>query len=191
MGVKITKETVIISFDTSTTSSGYAVFKLDNKNNISLDSYGCLQLNEKDTEKRINDMVVCLLYRLNLVKPNYVVIEKPPYKKDPNTLVLLSEIIGAVRAWAIANNCDYKEYAVARWRKIVKEENETVPKLRELCKEWDIKKVHTLFNLDVNDDVADAILIGYARIREMLGIVVIDESKKTKRKKTKKKKEDE
>lgn len=154
----------MVSFDTSTTSSGWALYT-----NAKLTDYGTILHKEKNTtiEDRMNMMIVDILTLLNEVHPLIVVIERPPFKADPRTLTFLSEIVGAVRAWAILNEADYVEYTPSQWRSLVKEKEEALPVGRDNAKQWDIQKVREIFNIqDISDDPADAILLGLARINE-------------------------
>lgn len=154
----------MMAFDTSTTSSGWALYT-----NAKLTDYSTIVHKEKNTsiEERMNMMIVDILSLLDNVKPLIVVIERPPFKADPKTLTFLSEIVGAVRAWAILNSADYVEYTPSQWRSLVKEKGESLPVGRENLKKWDIEKAHELFHLvDIADDPADAVLLGLARINE-------------------------
>lgn len=154
----------MMSFDTSTTSSGWALYT-----NAKLTDYGTILHKEKNTtiENRMNMMIADILLLLNKVRPLIVVIERPPFKADPKTLTFLSEIIGAVRAWAILNEADYVEYTPSQWRSLVKEKEEALPTGRDNAKQWDIQKVSDIFDIqDVSDDLADAVLLGLARINE-------------------------
>lgn len=157
----------VASFDTSTTSSGYAAFTMDEDSYSFIDS-GVIKQKNKDVDLRVNDMIASILYKLNEYHPEIVVVEKPPYKNDPSTLIYLSEIVGAIRGWCLYNGSDYAEYSPSRWRKFVKADEETVPKNRELCKPWAIAKVKKMFGFSVSDDEAEAILIGVARIKALL-----------------------
>ena len=152
----------LMSFDTSTTSSGWGLFT-----NAKLTSHGIIPHAEKgmELEDKASLMIDDLLTLLNKEKPLIVVIEKPPYKNDPKTLIVLSEIVGAVHAWAVLNKADYIEYVPSQWRSLVAGEGEAIPTKRDQAKIWDIKKVKELFGIDLDsDDEADGILIGYARV---------------------------
>lgn len=155
----------MMSFDTSSTSSGWALFK-----NAKLSKYDTVLHKEKEVDlfQKMDLMIVDLLALLETYKPLIVVIERPPYKNDPKTLTALSEIIGAVRAWSILNKADYVEYTPSQWRKLVKDEDEKLPTDRNELKVWDIEKVRKLYGIEnIGDDPADSILIGQARINEV------------------------
>lgn len=154
----------LMSFDTSTTSSGWALFT-----NAKLEQHGILKQEGKNSEasQKINLMIKDLITSLNKYNPLIVVIEKPPYKSDPKALTALAEIIGAIRGWAVMHNADYVEYMPNEWRALIANENEKIPLKREAAKAWDLQKIKDIFGIDISeDDEADGILIGYARIIE-------------------------
>lgn len=159
------KKCNMMSFDTSSTSSGWALFQ-----NAELSKFDTILHQEKETDlfQKMDLMIADLLALLEKYKPLIVVIERPPFKRDPKTLTALSEIVGAVRAWSILNKADYVEYTPSQWRKLVKSEDEKLPTDRNELKLWDIKKVCELYGIkDIGDDSADSILIGQARINEV------------------------
>lgn len=159
----------LAAFDTSTTASGYAVFNQSKNNEMySLRTSGVINLKQKDVDERTSIMIAGILYRLNESFPEHVVIERPPYVQDPHALIYLSEIVGAVRGWALDNGVDYKEYTPSQWRRLVKEEDEKTPSGRKACKAWDMEKAFLLFGFQPKDDnEADAVLIGAARIKAL------------------------
>ena len=157
------KKTKMMSFDTSSTISGYAYWE----NGVLIESGVLDHSKEKDTVIRVEDMSIDLISRLKKISPDIVSIERPPYCNSPDTLIMLSEIVGCVKGWAINNGADYVEYPVNKWRKLIAGKDETIPGNRKEAKPWDIEKVKVLFNMiPVDDNEADAILIGYARIKE-------------------------
>jgi len=160
------KTTKLMSFDTSSTNSGWAYF--ENGNLIESGAIDCQK--EKDTVIRIEDMCIALKHILCEKKPDIVVIETPPYIRDPRTLIMLAEIVGVVKGWAI-DKAEYIEYMPQQWRSFVKSEGERVPTKRNDCKVWDLSKVELLYGkTSISDDEADAILIGRARINQMSAV---------------------
>ena len=159
----------LAAFDTSTTASGFAIFDHENENGVNtLRISDVINLNQKDVDERTSIMIAGILYRLNESFPKHVIIERAPYVQDPHALIYLSEIIGAVRGWALDNGVDYKEYSPSQWRRLVKDEDEKIPSGRNNCKAWDMKKAFLLFGFQPKDDnEADAVLIGAARIKAL------------------------
>ena len=161
-------KTRMIAFDTSTTKSGYACFE----NGILVEKGVIDCSKEKDTMIRIENMCLELVGMLKKTKPDIVVVEKPPFINSPQTLIQLSEIVGCCKGWAITQGySEFIEYMPNEWRALVKRENEKIPRKREECKAWDIDKVYEYMpNIeDITDDnEADAILIGIARMRQFM-----------------------
>ena len=77
-------------------------------------------------------------------------------------------ILGAIYGKCLDEKIEWYSLRPTQWRKWAKDENEKLPKKREELKEWSKDKVLSLFNITVNDDVSDAILIGYGFIKEEL-----------------------
>ncbi len=155
----------MLSLDTSSTISGFAYWE----NGVLVKSGVLDHSREKDTIIRVEDMSIDLISQLKALKPDIVSIERPPYCNSPDTLIMLSEIVGCVKGWAINNGVDYVEYPVNKWRKLIAGDKETIPRKRNEAKEWDINKVKLLFNISsIDDNEADAILIGLARMKEFM-----------------------
>lgn len=160
MGKKITK---MLSLDTAIKISGYAYFE----NGVLIESGTINYSKEKDSEICFNKMCESLLQIINQYKPNIIVIERPPFTKDPHTLIRLSEIIGLARGYSINKKCEFIEYGVTSWRKFVKDKDDVLPKKRKDLKNWDVEKFIKIFNRNpIDDNEADAVLIGLARINE-------------------------
>ncbi len=157
------KKTKMVSFDTSSTITGVAYFE----NGKLVRSFVIDKSKEKDTLIRVEDMCIALVETLKAYKPDIVAIERPPFCNSPDTLIMLSEIVGCAKGWAINNCADYVEYAVNSWRKLVAKEGETIPRKRNEAKVWDVARCKELYGFIPQDDnEADAILIGHARINE-------------------------
>lgn len=159
------KKCKMISLDTSSTITGYAYF--ENAKYINSDIICCNK--EKDIYIRVENMCFRIIDELKRHKPDIVVVEKPPYCNDAETLILLSEIVGSVRGWAITEGfAEYVEYSPNRWRKLVADKDEKIPTKRNLCKPWDMEKAQAIIKRKpIDDNEADAVLIGIARINEM------------------------
>lgn len=144
-----------VSLDTSTTASGCALF-IDGK----LTDTALIRVVNKNTFERMNTMILRILQQLKEWKPDVIWIEHPQ-GEGRNVLVvnMLSEILGAVRAYAVTKKVDYHEINPSEWRKYagISQGN----KRRENLKEQSINYVKEKFNIDCEtDDLADAIAIG-------------------------------
>ena len=152
----------MVSLDTSSTVTGYAVFE-----NGKLKKSGVIdETKEKDTLIRKEYMILSINDLLTKENPDIVVIELTVVQKNANTQRLLSDILGTVWGWCLCNAAEYVEYRPTTWRKLVAGEDEKVPIKRDDAKIWSLDKCRELFHGVDTDDESDAILIGYARIRQ-------------------------
>jgi len=151
---------LLMGFDSSTRSTGYSVFNGDK-----LVKYGCIDLTEeKDTEVRIARMIKNIMYLLNKYNPDEVSAEQMVVGRNLDTSRKLIFVLSSIVVWCYQNDKKLTLYIPTQWRKIT-----TVTqyaKEREDCKRVAKIIVDTLFNIDTNDDVAEAILIGLARVIE-------------------------
>lgn len=149
----------LISLDTSTTDTGYAIFK-----NSKLKKYG--DFDHKKDQDRI-DLMCHDIYKLIIKeKPDIIVAEDLNVMKSVKTAKMLSEVIGAVRMCQFITDKDTFFYKMPpkHWRSLV---GSNVPRKRTECKVWDIMKLKEIYSIETtNDNIADAVLIGLAYITE-------------------------
>ncbi len=157
--------TSMISLDTSSTSTGYALF-VDG----SLVDHGTFKTPKKlEGEKKIEWMCSSIISYLKANTPDIVIVEKTAVDRNIKTLRILSEIVGCVRGASYTIQSEFWEYAPSEWRKLCTEpfESSNVPaNKRDDWKRWSKERVKSLFALEVNDDCADAILLGLAHINQ-------------------------
>ena len=157
------KDTVMVSLDTSTTITGYAIWI-----NGVLDKSGIIDHSkEKNIEKRIEYMVNAI-YGL-IKKSDIVVIESTKVPRGVSAQRYLTQLLGAVWGFCIDKKIEYVEYAPSVWRKLIAGERK-IPRKREEAKQWDIKEAKKLGYKPCDDNEADAILIGIARMNEFEGL---------------------
>lgn len=151
----------ILSLDTSSKTTGYAVF-----NDGKLIRYSSIDKSDKkDSYERMSSMVYELIILIEREAPDVVVIEETVVTRNPQTQRMLSMILGAVFGVCVSNHFNYCSLRPTQWRKAVRGDDEKLPKKREELKLWSISKVAELFNInDISDDISDAILIGQAFI---------------------------
>lgn len=154
----------LLSLDTSTTSTGWAVFQ----NGIYQDS-GVIDefKKEKNGYKRLGLMVKKLLMYIEQLKPDIIVIEKDVVFGNMKVIDMLMKIIGAVYGFCLNNGITYYEFAPSEWRKYVK--LQAFGRKRTEFKQASIKYVKDNFNKEVNDDEADAICVGIAYCKKFKG----------------------
>ena len=149
----------LLSLDTSTKNSGFAVY-LDGK----LNRFSSIDLSHiNDTWNRMNQMISSLYELIEEEHPDYIVIEQTAVARNPHTQRLLTMILGAVYGECVKLGISYYSLTPNEWRKAVKYEDEKLPRKGEELKVWGIDVVKKLYGIDIiNDNVSDAILIGRA-----------------------------
>lgn len=153
----------MISLDTSSTVTGYAIFV-----NGKLKESGTIDMKkEKDSVIRMEDMCLAIINLLNKQRPDIVVAELNVIERNAKTQRMLSEIIGVLRGWSLCNYAEFVTLEPTVWRKLVKFGDESLPRKREELKKWSVARVEVLFDMQVSDDESDAILVGQARINMM------------------------
>jgi len=147
----------ILSLDTSSKVSGYAVF-----NNKELIRYSSIDKSDKsDSYDRMSAMVYEIIMLIEREAPDVVVVEETVVTRNPQTQRMLSMILGAVFGTCVSNHFTYCSLRPTQWRKAVRGDDEKLPRKRDELKMWSINKVAELFDInDISDDVSDAILIG-------------------------------
>ena len=153
----------ILSIDASTKSSGWAVFE-DSK----LIDYGCITSASTDLFKRIHVMTdsiqeIMKKHNINKICLEEVRPEEIGNRSNLATHKALMYLQGAI-AMMIHDNFSKTtiEYLYpSEWRKCCKIKTGRGV-VRETVKQRDIRFVEETFGLKVNDDIADAIGMGYA-----------------------------
>ena len=80
---------------------------------------------------------------------------------------MLSMILGAVFCICVYYNFNYCSLRPTQWRKAVRGEEEKIPRKRDELKLWSTNKVFELFGIEnIDDNIADAILLGQAFIND-------------------------
>ena len=146
--------TRLVSIDPSTKASGVATF-----DDAKLVDYQLFKCNDTEVDIRIHKIGEVLLSYLIKQKPDIIYIEHPQGHGSNVALVaMICELLGIVRAYAIAKKIEYKELTPSVWRKYCgfKQGKKT----RKELKQMSIDYVKEYFNIVVSDDVADAVSIG-------------------------------
>lgn len=149
----------LLSLDTSTTNTGYAVYE-----DINLVRYSSIDLHtDKDTDKRFHDMIAAIYGLIDAESPNVIAIEEMVVPRNPQTQRMLTMILGAVYGKCFSSGIHYCSLRPTQWRAVVRDPEKKLPRKREELKPWSIARVHELFGIRCPDDnISDAILIGKA-----------------------------
>ena len=154
------KEKVILALDPSTKSTGWAIFT-----DGSLTKYGVITAGSTNLFHRIDKMIEEINKIISEYLPAEVVLEDvipDDVKHNQNVFNALKYLQGYILHTLDDNKItNYKFYTASEWRS--KCGIGTGPGIkRNSLKPQDIAFVKKYYNIDVNDDIADAICIGYA-----------------------------
>ena len=152
----------LMSIDESSKITGCALFE-----NGELTNYLVIDKSKlKDSARRLHEMCYALWEQMKAWKPEGIYIEHPQGAgSNVLTVGMLSEIIGTARAYAIENNCEFNEVVPSAWRKMLGIKQGGGKKRAEL-KQMSIDYVKAVYDIDATDDLADAICIGAAVIKD-------------------------
>ena len=155
-----TKEKVILALDPSTKSTGWAIYTND-----SLTDYGVISAGSTNLFHRIDKMIEELNNIIKKYNPTEVAMEDvipADVKHNMNVFNALKYLQGYILHTLDDNKIvNYKFYTASEWRS--KCGIGTGPGIkRGSLKPQDIAFVKKYFDITVNDDIADAICIGYA-----------------------------
>lgn len=145
------------SIDSSSKKTGIAIYK-----NGKYTSHKLLDCSkDKIMDSRFKKMALDILNTLNEIKPNIIYIEETVVLRNAQTQRFLTRLQGVVYAWCIQNNCEFNTIRPSSWRKAINlKQNKNIK--REQLKQEAIDYVKEKYNIEVNDDIADAICIGDA-----------------------------
>jgi len=147
--------TKFVSCDTSTTCTGMALY-VGGK----LKDYAELKPKNKDIDQRMYDMAELITSTLSNWKPDLIYIETPQgHGANVKLARNLGEMLGVVMGWCAEHHVEFNEVAPSQWRSWAgwKQGKLTRPEL----KKYSISEVKKHHGIDVGDDVADAINLGY------------------------------
>ena len=160
--MKKKKPVIMIALDTSTSDTGYSVWK--NGNLIEYDNICPDPKKKLPSAIRRQKMTMEIKALLLKYKPDIISIEFTSVLKNAKTQRSLDRLLGIIECYAWENNVDYYEYPPTQWRKSVQGDT-VIPSGRDEKKKWDIQRVKDIFGIDTdNDNTADGILIGYAHL---------------------------
>ena len=153
----------ILTLDLSTKSSGWALF--NQKNN--LQSYGCITDSSKNVIKRIIKMRDELSSIIKNNQINKIIMEevRPQYNSHTNKVLMWLQAAIVIAAYEINPKIQCEFIATTTWRAAIGIKQGR-GMTRDKLKPQDIQYVQNKYNIDVNDDQADAICIFDAYIQK-------------------------
>ena len=146
----------LLALDTSSVQTGYSYYV-----NGKYYESGIINLSKiKILDTRINNMINSIKDLLDKYKPDHVVIEDIVVERNWHTFKVLALIIGSLYGLCIDKEISYSYLSPTQWRNII--DSNPKPRKREELKKWGIEKAKLVTNKELNDDEADAILLGKA-----------------------------
>lgn len=148
---------IYMGADMSTTSSGVGIF--DDKILI---HYECIKPKTKDWQERVGIMFTEIDRILQEWNVEYAYVEDVPLKDGRPTLFKLSAVRGAFISACYKNSVPYCVRKINEWRKDCDFYGDGIKGLqRKEMKKKAIDEVKKIFDIDVNDDIAEGCLIGF------------------------------
>ena len=148
----------MLSIDSSTTKTGIAIYD----NGVLTDHLLIDISDDKVMDSRFKKMSLQVLEKLNRYKPDILYIEETVVNRNVQCQRFLSRLQGVIYGWCVMNDCEFQTLRPSQWRSLVK--MDTGKKKREQLKQIAIQLVKEKYDIEVTDDVAEAILIGQAAI---------------------------
>ncbi len=155
----------LIAIDASTKSSGIAIYKHDK-----LQKYDCIKATSSDLFNRIKVMVKAIGQYLT-ENPDIDNLVLQQVRQDGFTNIKTYKALMYLQGCImLLVHQSFKHVTVqfvypSQWRKVCQIKQGRGIK-RDIQKQNDINWVKKIFNIEVNDDIADAIGIGYAYIHK-------------------------
>lgn len=152
----------LISMDTSSNSTGVAIF-IDGV----LSRHFLINIKQiKNTDERITEMIKQIYKIIKDEKPDIIVTELTVVTRNAQAQRNLTMILGAIYGKCIEKNIWYHSFRPTEWRSLVNTDKKPNGRKREDYKDWSINVVKEKYDIEANDDVCDAILIGKAYVNK-------------------------
>lgn len=153
----------ILSIDASTKSTGIAIFQQDK-----LIHYECISAKSDNKYKRILIMVQKIVQLYQKYKPTDIIMQDilpQDVKHNQNIFKALIYLQAAIILQLYKKGINVNLYVASHWRSLV---NIKVGRgiKRETLKKASQELVKNKYQIDVNDDISDAICIGIAYLQQ-------------------------
>ena len=145
---------IVCGIDASSNKSGVAIFE-----NSKYVTHTLVDLHKiKDINERIPKMISEICKYIQEYKPDKILMEETVLSSNTDTLKKLAYLSGGIMFYAYRHNVPFELVMPSQWRKTVGLQQSNKVK-REVLKLESIEAVKKEYGLEVNDDIADAILI--------------------------------
>lgn len=150
----------ILTLDQSTKITGYSIFK-----NKKLDTYGLLNANadEKNPIERMKEMNDKIIALIENVKPDYIVFEQVQFQNNYGTFQQLSRLQGIIMAYLFHIDIGFNLIEPTAWKSCCGIKGRKRVEQKANTQKFVLEK----YNVDVSEDEADAIGIGYWAISNL------------------------
>lgn len=149
----------LLSFDQSTTRTGYAIF-IDG----SLQTYGLIDMSKHSVpEQRFQHMCAHIIRFIQETQPDFVVFEDVSMQSNIGTAILLARLQGVIIGTCLDCKILFDFYKPSSWRKVLQFNQGKDVKRNELKRQAKQYVVRT-FHLQASEDQSEAICIGWAHI---------------------------
>lgn len=156
-----------IAIDSSTTATGAAIFDEG--------IFQYVKLMKRSSDEKMDDrfpaMTKDILEFLIEQKPDVLYVEETVVSRNAATQRFLTRIQGVIYSYCVMNDCEFNTIRPTEWRKYAGI-NQGKKKREDLKKEA-VERVLKLYDIEVSDDEAEAILIGYAVLKKFEMIISI------------------
>lgn len=145
---------LIAGIDGSTNSTGISIMQ-----DGELKYYTLIDLHkEKNAMKRIQNMLIKISEILDQYDLDAVYMEKSVLKNNVDTVQKLANLAGGIMFYCAKNNIEFNHPLPPEWRKRIGIKQSSKIK-RDVLKEEAILVVRNEYGINVNDDIAEAVLI--------------------------------
>lgn len=151
-------KTIMCGLDVSTNKTGFSLFENGELIYSTLLDHSA----NKDVESRSIEMAKDIVANLTKYKPCIIAIEDTYCGGNAATMKKLNRLQGCIWGWCILHDADFNIYLPSSWRKEFGELFKG--KKRDECKQLAIDYVKNKYNKNVNDDEAEAIMIGESTV---------------------------
>lgn len=142
---------ISLSIDQASTKSGYSVMI-----NGELEVYGLIKATGNSMD-RLFMMTEILEYLIDKYHPDFIGLENVQYQSNPQTLILLSKLLGMLENLCYSKNIEYNVIAPKTWKSVCGIKG----KKRKEQKENTVNFVKEHYQIEVIEDIADAISINH------------------------------
>lgn len=142
---------ISLSIDQASTKSGYSIMV-----NGKLEVYGLIKAKGNSID-RLFMMTEVVEYLIDKYHPNFIGLENVQYQSNPQTLILLSKLLGMLENLCHSKKIEYIVIAPKTWKSICGIKG----RKRKEQKENTVNFVKENYQIEVVEDIADAISINY------------------------------